>query len=301
MATIPDKEPYIQDITPDWYQGKVAKLSMLRLDVVHPDVSGNKWYKLKYNLQYCLGHKLNGVLTFGGAYSNHLAATAAAAHAYKLKSIAIVKGTYAAEQLTPTLQFCKAHGMELIFVAHETYKQKNDADYLHELSLKYPDMHIVPEGGANEEGRSGAGEICSYISGEYNYVALSVGTGTTLTGIVNALPDDRKILGFAPMKRGAYLQDELKTYIHSGKQDSYRIYDNWHFGGFGKHNSELLDFMNSFYTAQHIPLDVVYTSKMMFGIRELIHRSEWGSDSKILCIHTGGLQGNASVKDRLVY
>lgn len=301
MVTIPDKEPYIQDISPDWYQSKVAKVSMLRLDVVHPEVSGNKWYKLKHNLQYCLDHKLKGVLTFGGAYSNHLAATAVAAHAYKLKSIAIVKGTYAAEQLTPTLRFCKAHGMELDFVTHEVYKQKSGVEFLSELSLKYPGMHIVPEGGANKEGRLGAAEICRHIPEEYNCIALSVGTGTTLSGIVNGLPPDKPVSGFAPMKGGAYLQDELKAFVEPEKQGSYHIYDNWHFGGFGRYNDELLHFMNSFYTSCHIPLDVVYTSKMMFGMRELILQGQWGSDSKILCIHTGGLQGNASVKDALVY
>jgi len=274
---------------------------MLRLDVVHPVISGNKWYKLKYNIAFCKKKGIDTILSFGGAYSNHLSATAAAAKLSEIRSIGIIKGTYAKENLTPTLQSCIEYGMQLVFVSNEDYRRKNEFDYLNELAERYGNPFIIPEGGANDEGREGAGEIAALIPAGFSHVAVSVGTGSTLCGIVNNVQEGVHVAGFAPMKGGNYLNDEIRTYISQGRRGQYRVYDNWHFGGFGKHTEEQLSFMNQFYKLHNIPLDVVYTSKMMYGLREQIEAGVYPAEARILCVHTGGLQGNASIADALIY
>lgn len=298
MDIIPEQQPFIQKLGLDWYGGRVAEVAMLRLDVVHKHVSGNKWYKLKYNVEYCRSHGINTILTFGGAYSNHLAATAAMANVCGLQSIGIVKGTYAEKELTSTLQFCRDNCMQLEFATHEDYAKKYDPEWLEYLSSRFNSPMIIPEGGANEHGRRGAAEIVALIPGRFTHVAISVGTGTTLAGIVKATDDDVQTVGFAPMKGGKYLQQEIAQHLPG---NNFVIHDDWHFGGFGKYKPELVEFMNQFYTEHNIPLDIVYTAKMMFGLRHQILDRVYDKQAKILCLHTGGLQGNVSIKDKLIY
>lgn len=298
MDIIHEQEPYIQNIGHEWYGGRVAELAMLRLDVIHTHVSGNKWYKLKYNVEYCRSQGISTILTFGGAYSNHLAATAAMAYISGLQSIGIIKGTYAEKELTPTLEFCRQHGMQLVFVSHTDYAKKNDAEWLEYLSSRFYNPMMIPEGGANEYGRLGAEEIAGLIPAKFTHIAVSVGTGTTMAGITKALGNDAHVTGFAPMRGGTYLHEEISKYV---KKESFALYDDWHFGGFGKYTNELVEFMNEFYKEQNIPLDMVYTAKMMFGLRAQIQKGLYPADGRILAVHTGGLQGNATLKDMLVY
>lgn len=298
MDITPEQQPYIQEINSNWYEGRVAEVSMLRLDVVHHQVSGNKWYKLKYNVDHCRSHGIGTILTFGGAYSNHLSATAAMANISGLKSIGVIKGTYAQKELTPTLRFCIDNGMELVFVTHEDYARKYDEDWLQNLSDRFNNPMIIPEGGANEYGRKGAGEIAELIPGRFTHVAVSVGTGTTLAGIVDSIGEDVRLSGFAPMKGGKYLYDEIAK---NTDKRNFVVYDDWHFGGFGKYNDKLVRFMNDFYKQHDIPLDMVYTAKMMYGVQEQILVGVYPPSSRILCLHTGGLQGNTKLKDRLGY
>ena len=272
---------------------------MLQLDVLHPVISGNKWYKLKYNIEYALNNGYQAVLTFGGAYSNHLVATAAAAKVYGLKSIGIVRGSYT--ELSPTLHDCISYGMELQFVSREDYKRKTDAAWLESLIHKYNDPFIIPEGGANEQGRSGSEEIVSCIPEDITHVCVSVGTGTTFAGIRNGLPVNKMLYGYAPMKGGIYLKGETIQYLKPGQDANWQFFDDWHFGGFGKWTNELVDFMNAFYSINHIPLDMVYTAKMMFGIKEQLQSGFFPSNARVCCIHTGGLQGNSSIAHLLQY
>lgn len=301
MVITPDSQPYIQTIDGWWYNNQVAEVAMLRLDIIHAEVSGNKWYKLKHNINYCQKQGVNSILTFGGAYSNHLAATAAMAQMSGLRSIGIVKGKYAEANPTPTLLSCINNGMQLVYVTNEEYRQKNDKGYLLVLAERFDNPLIIPEGGANALGRVGAEEIVSLIPERFTHIAVPVGTGTTLIGIVNSCNDDVAVIGFAPMKGGAYLNAEVKPYLKSNRADSYHIYDDWHFGGFGKHNEELISFMNQFYIQHNIPLDKVYTAKMMYGLKAQIEQGLYPQDVKILCIHTGGLQGNQSLSGQLQY
>ena len=160
---------------------------------------------------------------------------------------------------------------------------------------------IIEEGGANQKGREGAGEIVTLILKKYTHVCLSVGSATTFIGVRNALPDAQKMLGFVPMKSGKYLQEYVAQQLQPEKSLNFQLLDHWHFGGFAKHDDELLAFMNSFYEMNNIPLDFVYTAKMMYGLRQLILSDYFSSDANLLCIHSGGLQGNDSIKDHLLF
>jgi 1-aminocyclopropane-1-carboxylate deaminase len=301
MATIPEKEPFIQLLQPSWYKPYAECLGMLRLDAIHPVVSGNKWYKLKHNIQYAIDNGYKSILTFGGAYSNHLIATAATAKEYDIHSIGIVRGVHNSDNLTDTLKDCKGYSMQLEMVSRDEYDNKHDAEYLEQLRSAYDKPFIIPEGGANKWGREGSTEIVHSITGDYTHICVSVGTGTTLTGIRTALPSNMQVSGYVPMKGGTYLKDEIDKYLEPEKQNAYVLFDEWHNGGFGKMNDKLIDFMNSFYAINAIPLDVVYTGKMMMGISEQLKAGYFPNNARILCIHTGGLQGNSSVKHLLNY
>jgi 1-aminocyclopropane-1-carboxylate deaminase len=292
MATIPELEPFIQQLDESWFRLYVRNVSMLRLDVIHPVVSGNKWYKLKQNIQHALDNGYKTIITFGGPFSNHLIATAAATQAFGIKAIGIVRGQYAQSELTPTLSDCVQLGIELQFVSREEYAKKEDTVWLQQLYSKYDKPFIIPEGGANELGRLGAEDIAQYIPKQFTHVCVSVGTGTTLIGIRNALPTTQQVWGYAPMRNGSYLSDEIAQHLTSQKNVAWQLFSDWHFGGFGKWNDELLTFMDSFNKTNHITLDKVYTAKMMYGIQQQLQQNIFPGDAEILCIHTGGLQGN---------
>lgn len=296
MDTI-SQHAFIQPLNPIWYQGRAERIDMMRLDLLHPVISGNKWFKLKHNLKFAIENGYDDVLTFGGGFSNHLVATAAAAKEFGIRSIGIIRGQY--DEFTATLQACKELDMELVFVSKAEYAKKEDADWLEALSKKYNKPYIIPEGGANERGRVGAEEIADLVPGIYTHICVSVGTGTTFAGLCNKLPETQNVLGFAPMKQGSYIANEISSFIK--KDTDWQVFDRWHFGGFGKWNEELINFMNDFYRLNNIPLDFVYTAKMMYGVGELLKEGIFLGDAKILCVHTGGLQGNASVQDLLYY
>lgn len=301
MDIIPDKACPVQSLKTAWYSPYVAHVDILRLDILHPVISGNKWYKLKHNIAHALEYGYNSILTFGGAYSNHLVAAAAVAKAYNIKSIGIVRGLHAKANLTATLQACTGYGMELHFVSREDYDRKTETGWLEQLSLQYNAPFIVPEGGANEWGRAGAAEIAMQIPGHYTHICVSVGSGTTMAGLINALPADKIVYGYVPMKGGSYMYGEIVDVAGAATPINMQVFDDWHFGGFGKWNDELLGFMNGFHKEHEIPLDIIYTGKMMYGLREQIHGRFFPPDASILCIHTGGLQGNALVKEKLIF
>ena len=299
MATIDDRLAIIQPLHKFWYGNKVAGMDMLRLDLLHPVISGNKWFKLRLNIAHAIEHGFKTIVTFGGGYSNHLIATACAARMFKIPVVGIVRGKY--DVLTPTLEACKAEGMELIFVSQEDYKNKHEPEWATNLVAHFDELFIIPEGGANEWGRAGAGLINRYIDDSYTHIVVSVGSGTTLIGLRNKIPDKQQIMGFAPMKQGAYLNGYISDHLLPEQNRNWSLTDEFHLGGFGKWNDELLHFMNDFYRENKIPLDIVYTSKMMYGISQLLEQHYFSSCDKVLCIHSGGLQGNVSVKDKLIY
>lgn len=297
MDIIDERRAVIQPVSKFWHSNKVAALDMLRLDQLHPVISGNKWFKLRLNLKHAMEKGFKTIVTFGGGYSNHLIATAFAAKIFGMRCVGIVRGHYT--YLTPTLEACKAQGMELIFVTQEDYKKNMEPDWVRNIVSHFDETFIVPEGGANEWGRAGAGLIDRFIKDTYTHIALAVGSGTTLIGLRNRLNVKQEILGFVPMKQGAYLTEHIHSHVKEEKNKSWRLFDKWHFGGFGKWDEKLIHFMNDFYRINKIPLDVVYTSKMMYGIQEMLQDNFFSTCDKILCIHSGGLQGNVSVRDEL--
>jgi 1-aminocyclopropane-1-carboxylate deaminase len=276
------------------------ELSILRLDRIHPVVSGNKWFKLKYNIAEAVEKGYDSILTFGGAFSNHLIATAAAAKALGLSSIGIVRGFHAESNLSETLHACVNMGMQLHFISRADYSQKETDVFLNTVAQQFPKAFIIPEGGDNEKGRKGTAEIAALIPYSFTHVALPIGTGATFSGIRNALNKDVQMLGFTAMKGGNYLEDAIKQSLNN-TLPNWKLITDYHFGGFAKHNQSLIDFMNAFHKNFNISLDMVYTSKMMSGIFDLIKSEKFPNGSKILCIHTGGLQGNHSIKDLLNY
>jgi len=268
------------------------QLQLLRLDQIHPAVSGNKWFKLHPYIETIQQGKYAGIITFGGAYSNHLVATAAACHYNNIPSIGLVRGLEGADKPTESLQECRQWEMELQFLSRTAYAEKSDPEFLEQLQRQYPDHLIIPEGGYGAPGIAGAGKINAYIPADTDLIALPVGSGTTIMGIINHLNESQKAIGFTAIKQGAYLKDTIRQHCNN---TNWQLETEYHFGGFGKYKPELINFINHFRQQQDIPLDFVYTAKMMYGLLDCIEKYQW-RNKKIVVLHTGGLQGNRSIQ-----
>lgn len=264
-------------------------LVMKREDLIHPFVSGNKFRKLKYNLLQAKTENQSTLLTFGGAYSNHIAAVAYAGRENGFQTIGIIRGDELADKIAsnPTLKFAQECGMQFEFVSREDYRLKTDAAFLAQLENKFGSFYLIPEGGTNALAIKGCEEILTQEDGIFDYVACAIGTGGTISGIINSALPHQKILGF-PALKGDFLQDEIRNFVQN---DNWELILDYHFGGYGKVNTVLVDFINRFLEKTKIPLDPVYTGKMVFGIVDLIEKNYFPKNSKILLIHTGGLQG----------
>lgn len=264
-------------------------LTIKREDLIHPFVSGNKFRKLKYNLLQAKAENKEAVLTFGGAFSNHIAAVAFAGKEQGFKTIGIIRGEelFDKTEENPTLKFAKENGMKFEFVSREDYRLKSEISFLEKLKEKFGDFYLVPEGGTNELAVKGCEEILTAEDAVFNYVCCAVGTGGTISGLINSAFSNQKILGF-PALKGDFLKDEIRIFA---KKDNWDLISDYHFGGYGKVNLELIDFINSFFDENKVPLDPIYTGKMVFGVIDLIHKNYFPENSKILLIHTGGLQG----------
>ncbi|MBT1685261.1 1-aminocyclopropane-1-carboxylate deaminase/D-cysteine desulfhydrase [Dawidia soli] len=269
-------------------------LHVKREDLNHPHVSGNKWWKLKYNLEAAKQQGHTTVLTFGGAYSNHLYATAAAAHALDLRSIGVVRGERTAP-LNTTLAFAQAAGMHLHYVSREAYRQKTDEDFHKTLHGQFGDFYTIPEGGTNTLALKGTREFATTFPTEpFDYICLPVGTGGTMAGIIQGAVYG-EVIGFSALK-GSFLTDEVKVLLdHDAPMRPWHINDQYHMGGYAKTNDVLTTFIKNFQSKHNIPLDFVYTGKMMWGIYDLVQQGCFARGSRILAIHTGGLQGNGDM------
>lgn len=270
-----------------------GNISILRLDLLDPQASGNKLYKLKYNLEEAKNLGYDQILTFGGAYSNHIYATAAAAKKENLLSIGIIRGE-ATSPLNETLSYAASQGMDLNFISRTDYRKKEDENFLKELKKKFGDYYLLPEGGSNIPAVKGVAEIVDNISESYDLWILPVGTGGTLAGIVAGLKGEAGVLGISALK-GAYDLEKnvrsLLTPFPNTQMSDWQIDHSYHFGGYAKMTEELYAFISEFKHQQGILLDPIYTGKMMFGIYDLIRSGKIPAEKKILTIHTGGLQG----------
>ncbi len=276
----------IDKITDPLITSTGVELSVKRDDLIHPYVSGNKLYKLIYNVHEAkkLGH--NTILTFGGAWSNHLVATAAYCKENGLKSIGIIRGDELASRvLSPALKFCQEQGMQLHFVNREEYKLKTEVAFISRLNELFGPFFLVPEGGANALGVKGAAEILNSVNG-YDYVACACGTGTTLAGLITAALPNTTYMGFSVLKGEDTLTAEVEKYV--GHTNGWSINTDYHCGGYAKTTPELLAFKEQFEKINQIPLDSVYTAKLFLGLYSLINKGLFPSGTKILAIHTGG-------------
>jgi 1-aminocyclopropane-1-carboxylate deaminase len=268
-----------------------VSVSLLRLDLLHPIVSGNKWFKLSENLQEAQRLGYRRILTFGGAYSNHLIATAAAAQANGFTSLGIVRGQEFAFNLNPVLQYCRQMGMDLHFVSRSEYDQPDQC--LAQIP-ELPSYYRIPEGGANEQGRAGMAAMAALIPETFTHICISVGSGTSFEGLRIYLPNTQQLLGFVPMKGGIYLESSIRSHLNEKNATNWSLTDAFAMGGFGKCPPELQLFMQEFKDQYGIETDRVYTAKMLYGLRSLLQKAYFPKGTRILCIHTGGLSGNWS-------
>lgn len=268
---------------------KQVSLVVKREDLVHPLLSGNKYRKLKYNVKEAQKLGFDTLVTFGGAYSNHIAATAYAGKESGLRTIGIIRG----EELSrnwgknPTLDQAKEHGMELRFISREQYRDKTNPAYIQTLRNTIGPFYLVPEGGTNTLAIRGCEEIIKNRDHNFNYICCSVGTGGTLAGIINSSGKDQMVFGFASLK-GDFLTKDICNFV---SKDNWKLITEYHFGGYAKVSKTLIDFINQFRRDTGIPTDPIYTGKLFYGILDLVCQDYFKSGSSILAIHTGGLQG----------
>lgn len=285
-----EHSPVIDNVQWEIEKGVMVEFDVMRLDLLHPQISGNKWYKIKYQLQDAMKKGAQSVLSFGGAYSNHLHALAYAGFLSGIKTIGIIRGEQVQNQ---TLVDCHSWGMEIHFVDRKRYRKKTEDGFLHAIHQMFPESYLIPEGGGGELGIKGCQEILFNIGNNYNHIFCSVGTGTTLAGLIRSVPREVIVHGMVVLKNGSYLQDEICNWVST---DNWQLHHNYHFNGFAKISPALIQFMQEFQMKTGIELDRVYTAKMMFGILDLITSKKLDSTKRILAIHTGGLQGNRSLQ-----
>ncbi len=299
----------LQTLDDKLFQEKQVQVFMLRLDQSDTLISGNKWFKLKYNIEAAKKNNYQTLLSFGGAYSNHIHAVAAAAKRYGFSSIGIIRGE-AHQPLNETLADAVNMGMHLHYINRQDYRKKNDPLFLDKLIHCFADsmgkIYVIPEGGTNNLALKGAAEIPQLIPINYQYLCLGCGTGGTLAGISYSLRNiiETNIIGFPALKGGEFLNQEIKilqqNYAFSKQKaeqcSNWSLNCDYHFGGFAKKDPSLLSFMSYFQQTHNIELDFLYTGKMMYGIYDLCRKNYFKPQSTIVAIHTGGLQGNRSIK-----
>ncbi len=265
------------------------ELSIKREDKIHPVISGNKYRKLKYNLAEANDKGFKTLLTFGGAFSNHISAVASAGKEFGFNTIGVIRGEELAPktELNPSLKFAKSCGMQFKFVSRNAYKNKTSESFLENLKTEFGDFYLIPEGGTNDLAVRGCEEILTRADNDFDYICCSVGTGGTISGLINCSKPGQQILGF-PALKGDFLIEDIGKFVH---KTNWKLITDYHFGGYAKINLGLISFINEFKKEHNIPLDPVYTGKMIFGIFDLIQKGYFPKGSKILTIHTGGLQG----------
>ncbi len=264
---------------------------------IHPTVSGNKIRKLKYNLDKFKKENYEGILTFGGAFSNHIAATAAAGNTLGIPTIGVIRGMEVSAKIgsNPTLSYAQKCGMKLEFISRTEYKLKTEKSYLASLESKYPNYYIIPEGGTNHLAVKGCEEILTDEDRQYDVICCAVGTGGTLSGIINSSLPHQKIIGF-PALKGAFLKQDICKFA---KQSNWDLCQDYHFGGYAKVHLNLIEFINRFKREFKIPLDPIYTGKMLFGVFDMMDKGMFSKSQKVLAIHTGGLQGIEGMNQKL--
>lgn len=293
----PDISKVILQSLPSFEAKRIA-VDVLRLDLIHPVVSGNKWFKLKYYLQQAVDEGKKGIITFGGAWSNHLVATAWAGREKGLSTFGIIRGE-APRKPSPTLQEVQDYGMQLRFVSRAEYREERIM--AESLQQEFPDHLVIPQGGQGDHGVAGAAEMLNMVPlAGYTHIACAVGTGTMMAGLVTACLPHQKVIGISSLRANAPEHNSFAPFIEryaAGKQ--YELFFDYDFGGYAKYSPSLILFMNGFYERHGIPTDFVYTAKLFFAIHDLVGKSLFSPGNRLLVIHSGGLQGNRSIAGNL--
>ncbi len=294
MANLPSPVEAIND---EIFTRHQVKVWVKRDDLIHQEIMGNKWRKLKYNLSQALTAGYSGLLTFGGAYSNHIAATAAAAREHQLQAIGIIRGDELDSNANTTLRYASAQGMQLEFVSRERFRQLKNMPA--ELSVNYPDHYLLPEGGTNGLAIRGSAELVEELQEDFDYLVVPIGTGGTMAGIISGLKGRSTVVGISTLK-GNWIEDEFAKLLrtHDIPFTNYRLIKDYHFGGYGKVTDQLIAFINRIKKKNDLQLDPIYTGKMYFGVMNLIAEGFFSIGSKILVVHTGGLQGISGYNDQ---
>lgn len=289
----------LQHINESLFHEKGVEVWLKRDDLTHPEISGNKWRKLKYNLVEAKEEGQKTLLTFGGPYSNHICAVAAAGKLFGFKTIGIIRGE-PSEEPSDTLRNAANNGMRILFMDRAQYRLKNEIESIESLRVQLGDFYMIPEGGTNIYSLQGCIEMVNEIKTEYDYIGLACGTGGTLAGVVAGLYGKKKALGFSSLKGKDTLTSSITELVYDFTDktfDNWQISFDYHFGGYAKVNEELISFIKAFKQNHLTQLEPVYTGKMMYGIYDLIKKDHFSRGTRIIAVHTGGLQGLCGYKE----
>ena len=289
------KEIRLDQVTWSLNSGQKTPLTVARLDLLHPVVSGNKSFKLFYNLQQAILEQKSGIITMGGCFSNHLVATAYACKEAGMRSIGLIRGELP-NPLNHSLRFCSENGMQLIPIDRKHFNQTDQL--VLEKIQSHPDLYFVPEGGDNSYGEKGCTEIMQRIKGadQFTHIVCAIGTGTTFRGLLQSLKKQQTGIGIPVLKIPVEEQDGfLRQHVKTHSNASFQVYFNYALNGYAKKDTTLLNFMNTFYKETNIPTDFVYTGKVMHAVTHLLETNPFPENSNLLVLHTGGLQGNDSL------
>ncbi|MFT4671168.1 MAG: 1-aminocyclopropane-1-carboxylate deaminase [Pseudohongiellaceae bacterium] len=292
--------PPVNQINCELLAGKAVSLRVLRLDKIHPHIHGNKWFKLKLNLRAAQEQGHSRLISFGGAYSNHLYALAAAGSYFGLETIGIVRGELI-EPLNPVLAFCRSSGMTLRAISRTDYRRKEDLEFLQELTAKYGPAYVIPEGGSNALAFAGCREIadmaCSITGDSKATIAMACGTGATMTGVIEGLQilqAPHSVLGVSVLNAKGMIADHIESGLNKSELSvnvPWYVSDSFHCGGYAKRNLELSEFIEGFAEISDIPIEPVYTAKLLFGLFSMIEADAFPRGAQIIALHTGGIVG----------
>lgn len=296
LTNLPDQgKAFVQTLDDVLLRKSQVGIDVLRLDKIHTIISGNKWFKLKYYLDDALKQRRKGIVTFGGPYSNHLIASAYASRIAGLHSIGIVRGERP-KSFSQTLSDIESYGMTLKFASRDDYGNEH---FKTTIKALYPDHLLVEEGGRGRAGIRGAEEILHLTAfDQYSHIICAVGTGTMMTGIVNSSLPHQTVIGIPVLKFDQSNSNTVADFVTlNASSENFAFQYDFHFEGYAKKNKGLLGFMSDFYKRHGIPTDFVYTGKLFYGVMKLVGDGFFNPDSKILIIHSGGLQGNRSLPE----
>jgi len=286
----------VQYIKEPLLQAYGVELAIKRDDMLHPVVSGNKWRKLKYNLLAAREQGYRTLLSFGGAYSNHIHALAGVGKQLDFTTIGVIRGESFVTD-NSTLSYASSCGMSLHFVDRATYRRRGDADYLAELQQGFGHCYMLPEGGSNELAVLGVAELWQEVEEVFDYVYTAAGTGATAAGVISAAPAVTEVRVIAVLKGAGFLRQEIAGYLNNTVETAdWQLFDEYHFGGYAHLTPQLVAFMDRFEALHQIPLEPVYTAKMLYALYDQVRSGLIPAGSRVLAIHTGGLQGRAGME-----